>query len=274
MNLTPKNDMNVNGNLSKMKQYGQMAKSFMNKPFNHPNDIVGNYEWHQQFPYEYFLLNERKWAYDTNQYEMVPIFNDYGGLKAVDFGCGPGRMIQRMYNTNLFERVDGIDVSDYALDYAKGVFPKSNFYSSTGYDVGNAPSDEYDLVYSTIAMQHIACRSIRLNLFREFNRILLPHGRVSLQFAFNPTMEAGKYSHDTEHVEYMSDAFDATATNGHADFILNTNSIRDFMVDLSDYFDDVSMTFERVDDKYHNLNGAYHSPYWAQSWCFVHGHNT
>ena len=41
--------MNNNMNDEKVLQYAKMAKTFMNRPIGHPNNVVGNYEWHQKY---------------------------------------------------------------------------------------------------------------------------------------------------------------------------------------------------------------------------------
>ena len=124
-------------------------------------------------------------------------------VKVVDFACGPGRMVNRA--RRLFKQVDGIDISEYAIDYARKTFPGSNFYVSSGIDVGGAPENEYDIVFSTIAIQHIPCKTIRENIFRGIESLLKPDGHMSIQVAFHPTRTAGVWSPDTEHASYDSD---------------------------------------------------------------------
>lgn len=241
-----------------MIAYAKMAKRFMNKPFRSPLDIVGNYDWHEAFPYEknLFLNNENRFLVDPKE------------SLAIDFACGPGRVVNRAGNFG-FQRVDGIDISEYAIDYARRHFPDSTFYVSSGVDVGDVPDDTYDIAYSTIAIQHIPCKTIRQNILRGLYNCLKPGGYVSIQIAYHPTMTAGVWSPDTEHASYDSDFFNAKATNGHADMIVNQNDLATVAKDFGRIFQDVQFKFENVSDKYANLNGNYHAPYWAQDWLFI-----
>lgn len=238
-----------------MVSYAQMAKKFMNKPFRSPLDIVGNYEWHEQFPYEKHLFTEEQQSNRKN--------------KVIDFGCGPGRMVARA--RKLFDEVDGVDISEYAIDYAREHFPGSKFYVSSGIDVGDVPENTYDIVFSTIAMQHIPCRTIRKNLWRGMFNILKPGGNVSVQVAYHPTRQAGVWSPDTEHASYESDFWNAKATNGHADMVINQQTLPLLLEDLSEIFRFVDYELVNVDKLYNNLNGRYHAPYWAESWLFCRG---
>lgn len=245
-----------------MISYAQMAKRFMNRPFNSPLDIVGNYDWHEAYPYEKYLF------YNLHNNEEKLIKND--NAKVIDFGCGPGRMVNRaisFFGPN--SQVDGIDISEYAIDYARKNFNKSIFYVSSGVDVGDAPENNYDLVYSTIAMQHIPCKTIRENIFRGFHNILKPGGYISIQVAYHPTMQAGVWSHDTEHASYDSDFWNAKATNGHADMVINQYDMPKLQSDLEQIFKNVKLKTFNVSSLYGNLNGHYHAPYWAESWLFI-----
>lgn len=239
-----------------MIAYAQMAKRFMNKPFDTPLAIVGNYDWHEAFPYEQHL-------FFNNGIPLV----DFSTAKVADFGCGPGRMVNRA--RKLFPQVDGIDISEYAIVYARENFDGSTFYVSSGIDVGDAPQDTYDIIYSTIAIQHIPCKTIRENIFKGIHNSLKSGGYMSIQVAYHPTLTAGVWSHDTEHASYDSDFWNAKATNGHADMVINENDLPKLKEDLEKIFTDVQFELVNVSNLYGNLNGHYHAPYWAQDWLFI-----
>lgn len=242
-----------------MVNYARMAKKFMNKPFNSPLDIVGNYDWHEAFPYEQHLF------YDAEGKPLVP----FDTAKVIDFGCGPGRMVNRA--KRLFPTVDGIDISEYAVDYARETYPDSKFYISSGIDVGDAPENYYDIAYSTIAIQHIPCKTIRQNILRGLYNSLKPGGYLSIQVAYHPTRQAGVWSPDTEHANYDSDFWNAKATNGHADMVINQQDLDKVAFDFGEIFEvpSVKLKLVNVDQLYRNLNGHYHAPYWAEDWLFI-----
>lgn len=245
---------------NQMAAYARMAKSFMNRPMNGgPDSVVGNYFWHENFPYVPNLL--------------MGIEDDLPSRpKVADFGGGPGRVIKRFQAFS--SELTVIDVSRYALDYFLGAFDGDSSavaYESSGIDVGPAPENHFDLVYSTISFQHIPSRSIRRNILRGVHNILKPGGWISFQMGYNPNYTAGKWSHDTEHAKYDSDYWDAGATNGHADCVINESDLDMLKTDFSDIFNEVSYHFVDVESKYQNLNGQYHSPYWCSHWIFIKG---
>lgn len=239
--------------------YAQMAKRFMNKPMSSPLDIVGNYDWHEAFPYEQWLFND----VETKE-ALAPT-----SASVIDFGCGPGRMINRA--RKIFDKVDGIDISEYAVAYAREHFPGSDFYVSSGVDVGSAPENTYDIAFSTISIQHIPCKTIRENIIKGLYNVLKHGGHISLQVAYHPTRTAGVWSSDTEHASYESDFWNAKATNGHADMVINENDLPSLRTDFEKIFKNVKFGFANVDKLYRNLNGHYHAPYWAQDWLFIQG---
>lgn len=242
--------------------YAKMAKAFMNKPMRHPTDVVGNFQWHENYPYEEYLLHR-----PDNPNPVVPLD---GTKLAIDFGCGTGRMVARM--SRFFQRVDGIDISDYALDWARKEFPNNNFYVSSGADVGATPANTYDFVFNTISIQHIPVRVIRQTIYEGLYRCMKDGGSITLQLAYHPTYQAGVWSHDTEHASYESDFFEATKTNGHADVVINEKDLPLFKADFEKVgFKDVEFRISNVSNLYGNLNGAYHAPYWAESWLFIYG---
>ena len=94
---------------------------------------------------------------------------------------------------------------------------------------------------------------------------------VSIQVAYNATQQAGVWSPDTEHASYESDFWNAKATNGHADCVINAESLPLFVDDFGKIFNKVETKLVDVASKYANLNGKFHSNYWAESWLFIKG---
>lgn len=228
-------------------QYATMSRNFMNGQFSSGEMIVGNFGWHQVFPYEKYLLEG---------FDIQP------GQLALDFGCGPGRMIPRM--SKFFERVDGVDLSSYALSLAKERCPDSKFYLSSGMDVGDAPKDTYDFIYSTIAIQHIPCHTIRTNIFKGLWNTLKSGGKISVQMAYVPNITIT----ETSHSSYDWDFFEASATNGLSDVVITEKDIPSVEVDFRKMFGDVRIKLVPLE---YNLNGQTHSPYWATHWIFIYG---
>jgi SAM-dependent methyltransferase len=135
-------------------------------------------------------------------------------MVALDFGCGPGRMIVKY--ADRFRRIAGADL-DYtnllrAIEWCKlnGKENVAPVHLVNGVDLGSIQSGFFDLVYSAICLQHIPVHEIRLNLFREFRRVLKPGGWLTAQMGYG---DGG----DPRGVGYHEDRHDADCTNGGFD---------------------------------------------------------
>lgn len=158
---------------------------------DHRNPVVGLFDEHNAWEdYEYLFKD----------------VTDLASRKVLDFGCGPGRNLVKY--TPRVSKIDGVDISLKNLENAKkwiahNKYDPENYtlYHCNGYNLENVPSDTYDLVMSTITMQHIASYSIRFNYLKEFYRVLAPGGMISIQMAYG---EKRDYYMDTD--DYMTDA--------------------------------------------------------------------
>jgi ubiquinone/menaquinone biosynthesis C-methylase UbiE len=105
------------------------------------------------------------------------------GSLAVDFGCGPGRLIGALKER--FQQVAGIDRSQTMLRLARRAHPEDNvsFSESTK----TLSEDSVDLVYSTFVLQHLTQDQVD-ECFREFARILRPDGLLIFQFPARPRL--------------------------------------------------------------------------------------
>ena len=256
-----------------------MQKSYYEKDDLPSDDIVGNYKWHENFPYETQLL------YKNGDLRM-PLIDNLQDKIALDFGCGPGRMVNRI--SAIFKRVDGVDISKKLLEKAKQSCPKSNFYISSGDDLGSTPSNTYDFAYSTIAMQHIAVHSVRMNILKNIKRVLKKSGKFTIQIAFNAdypfivnkgSVTLGNYNFkilkkDKTHAFWHEDKVNAKATNSACDVAIGYQDIPKVIQDFETLFSEVDFWFYDVRLIYNNLNGEKHaSNYWPSHWIFISGIN-
>lgn len=160
--------------------------------------VVGSWDEHE------------KWA----DYDLLFEGLDTSNMVALDFGCGPGRMIRRY--AERFCSIDGVDIDPVNLENARKFTHKKGdnfshfFYPTNGVDLGYISDTSYDLVYSTICLQHIPVHDIRMNLFREFFRVLKPGGWFTAQMGF------GK-KNDPRGVPYHANKWDTEVTNGGCD---------------------------------------------------------
>lgn len=164
--------------------------------------VVGSFDLHNQWN-DYKILFER-------------IENTKDKL-AIDFGCGPGRNLVRYNNT--FKRLDGVDISPINIEKAKlycfrnGII-NNNLYVNNGIDLQIIESEQYDVVMSTITLQHICVHDIRKSLFKEFHRVLKSGGILTAQMGYG--------SPSPQTVEYYENYYDADGTNRICDVCIES----------------------------------------------------
>lgn len=103
------------------------------------------------------------------------------GQKAMDFGCGVGRLSQAL--SPHFDEVCGIDISPIMLELAKEFCPEElncNFYLNQKADLSQFENDSFDFIYSSITLQHIRPET-SFQYLEEFMRILKHGGLMVFQ---------------------------------------------------------------------------------------------
>jgi len=135
-----------------------------------------------------------KWPVDvflrTGQTEIDRVFTWLGeqGLtdinygRALDFGCGAGRLTQAL--AKRFDRCIGVDVAASMLEAAYRLSPPQNceFVLNERTDLELFPSESFDFIYSSIVLQHIP-HPFAIGYIAEFCRLLVPNGLLVFQIA-------------------------------------------------------------------------------------------
>lgn len=99
--------------------------------------------------------------------------------RALDFGCGVGRLTRALGTR--FEGAVGIDISAGMVEQARRLnhaFPGCEFRVNAAPDLGQLESDTFDLVYSSIALQHVPTVPEVERYVTELVRVARPDGLV------------------------------------------------------------------------------------------------
>ncbi|MFO0911672.1 MAG: class I SAM-dependent methyltransferase [Pirellulales bacterium] len=233
----------------------QMQRSFYNQfstehQFKHC--VVGCWDVNQRIPYVEWLLH---YGGDTTR----PLFADPSQVVAIDYGCGIGRMVDKF--AGVLQRVDGVDLGVKMIDYCKEHYPQSKFWVSDGETFRGAGESQYDLVYSTICLQHIPCHTIRMKILKDATRVLKPGGKLAVQMLyFDSEQGARRYYASIKATATFSrwdeDAYWAEDTNSCHDVAIFDTDLPKIQRDLQTMFRDVEVHIERW-----NPNASIHQIY-------------
>jgi ubiquinone/menaquinone biosynthesis C-methylase UbiE len=101
--------------------------------------------------------------------------------KALDFGCGIGRLTQALLK--YFDEVTGVDIAASMIELAEKYNQyekRCKYFLNTTSDLSLFPDDEFDFIYSYITLQHMKNEYSR-GYLKEFLRILKPKGLIIFQ---------------------------------------------------------------------------------------------
>ncbi len=101
--------------------------------------------------------------------------------RALDFGCGAGRLTQAL--ARHFEEVIGVDISAPMIELARShnrAGGRCEYLVNTRPDLALLPSASLDFIYSNITLQHMSPRWSR-GYLREMLRLLAPGGALLFQ---------------------------------------------------------------------------------------------
>jgi ubiquinone/menaquinone biosynthesis C-methylase UbiE len=176
---------------------------------------------------------------------------NWSDKKVLDFGCGCGRNVQNILNNFTVKEAHGCDISPPLINAcikttSEKTNGKENFYfvATDGQSLQPLESNTYDMIISTITLQHICVYSIRRKILEDMFRCLLPGGVISIQMGY------GRSSRTTS--QYFEDATYASSTNGGHD--VRVDDVAQILSDIN------SIGFT----KFHYLIG--------QPWSDAHSH--
>lgn len=112
--------------------------------------------------------------------------------RALDFGCGPGRLTQALGRH--FDRVDGVDISPSMIELARqlnGQADRCHFHVNGADDLRIFSDRAFDFIYTSMTLQHLKPRNTRRYL-REFLRVLNDQGVLIFQLPSRPATISGR----------------------------------------------------------------------------------
>ncbi len=115
---------------------------------------------------------------------------NFGGKKALDFGCGVGRLTQAL--AKRFQTAVGVDISQRMIDMARGYstnLSNCEFRQNSSDDLRQFDDASFDFIYSRIVLQHIK-PEYSSRYIREFVRLLTRDGLAVFQL---PEMRLESY---------------------------------------------------------------------------------
>jgi len=126
--------------------------------------------------------------FETGRKEIAELMNHLGQLslnvnrhRALDFGCGVGRLSQAL--AGYFDEVHGVDIAPSMIQFANDHNrhgAKCQYHLNSSDDLRLFPDAHFDIVYSNIVLQHMAPLYSKAYLV-EFLRTLKPEGVLVFQ---------------------------------------------------------------------------------------------
>ncbi len=132
-----------------------------------------------------------------SELRRVPL-EQRGGWKALEIGCGPGRLMRPM--SRHFLEIHGVDVSDEMIALAREKLrdvPNAHPHATDGASLAQFADDTFDFIYSYAVFQHIPSREVVLQYLREIHRVLKVGGLAPLHFNGLPRTADSESSYNT-----------------------------------------------------------------------------
>ena len=102
--------------------------------------------------------------------------------RALDFGCGVGRLTRQI--AKHFDQCIGVDISEEMIRQAREINSdqeRCEFILNVSAGLEQFPDKTFDLIYTSIVLQHVPNEAAILNYVAEFIRILRPGGLLVMQ---------------------------------------------------------------------------------------------
>ncbi len=188
------NDMLAMPLATRMKDehIGDLKKTWDELGKDHPFGAILSPWWNGRTADEFFDTGKREIKEVMKRVESIEEeFSDVSvpRKRALDFGCGIGRLTQAL--ADYFDEVHGVDV-------ALSMIEKANEYNSHGdkcvyhlnesEGLGLFPDDEFDFIYSSVTLMHMEPK-YAVGYMQELLRVLEPSGILMFQYLSRPKLD-------------------------------------------------------------------------------------
>lgn len=139
---------------------------------------------------EFFRRGILEIAETINRIEAIGAKLNYG--RALDFGCGVGRLTQAL--AARFDEAHGVDIAPSMIEAARKFNKfgdKCNYHLNKKDDLSLFPDNYFDFIYSVIVLQHMQPR-YSLKYIQEFLRVLQPGGMLVFQLPSEPKLPSAQ----------------------------------------------------------------------------------
>lgn len=148
------------------------------------------------------LTEKRDWTseefFETGRAEISRVMKSLDSLgvdvprgKALDFGCGPGRITTAL--ADHFHEVDGVDIAPSMIELAKRHNrheDRVTYHLNASHGLNLFEDGTFDFIYSALVLQHMAPRYSK-GYLREFLRVLKPGGWLVFQLTVERIPDEG-----------------------------------------------------------------------------------
>lgn len=134
---------------------------------------------------EFFETGRREVAAVLAELQQLGVHPRSG--RALDFGCGVGRLTQAL--AEHFDEVTGVDIAPAMVERARAMNRHGHrcaYNLNQRADLSVFPDASFDFIYSNITLQHMEPQYSK-KYIREFIRVLAPGGTVVFQIPHRAT---------------------------------------------------------------------------------------